>query len=120
MMSVVCLGPLHSSVRIFSDLLEVAMYLVIRKFNHISSVTEAARRAESGLGYLLKQSPGFRGYYVFDAGNGVGGSVTMFETKEQALAANEKASAWVGGSLIDVVSGEPEVTIGEVLAVVTA
>ena len=95
------------------------MYLVIRKFNHMRSVAEAARRAESGLGRLLKQSPGFLGYYVFDAGNGVGGSVTMFDTQEAALAANEKALAWIRGSLMDVIDGEPEVTVGEVLAVVT-
>jgi hypothetical protein len=69
------------------------MYLVIRKFNHMKSVAEAARRAESGLGQLLKQSPGFQGYYVFDAGDGGGGSVTMFGSKEAAIAANEKALA---------------------------
>jgi hypothetical protein len=100
--------------------LEAAMYLVIRKFTHMSSVAEAARRAESGLGQLLKQSPGFLGYYVFDAGDGVGGSVTMYESKETALAANEKALAWVRGSLVDVINGEPEITMGEVLAVVPA
>ena len=96
------------------------MYLVIRKFNHMRSVTEAARRAESGLGQLLKQSPGFQGYYVFDAGNGVGGSVTMFDSKEAAIAANEKALAWIRGSLVDIINGEPEITMGEVLAVVPA
>ena len=46
------------------------MYVIIRKFNHMRSVPEAARRAESGIGQMLKQSPGFQGYYVFDAGNG--------------------------------------------------
>jgi hypothetical protein len=58
-------------------------------------------------------------YYVFDAGDGVGGSVTMFDGKEAALAANEKALAWIRASLIDVIAGEPEITMGEVLAVVT-
>ncbi len=95
------------------------MYLVIRKFNRMRSVAEAARRAESGLGHLLKQSPGFRGYYVFDAGNGVGGSVTLFDSREAALEANEKALAWIRGSLVDVIDGEPEMTMGEVLAVVS-
>jgi len=95
------------------------VYLVIRKFNHISSVTEAARRAESGIGQLLKQSPGFRGYYVFDAGGGVGGSVTLFDSKEAAVAANEKALAWIRASLIDVIDGEPEITMGEILVTVT-
>jgi hypothetical protein len=96
------------------------MYVVIRKFNHISSVPDAARRAKSGIGPLLKQSPGFQGYYVFDAGDGVGGSVTMFDSKETALEANEKALAWIRGSLMDVIDGEPEITMGEILTMVSA
>jgi hypothetical protein len=94
------------------------MYMIIRKFNHMRSVPEAARRAESGLGQLLKHSPGFQGYYVFDAGNGIGGSVTLFSSREAALAANEKALAWIRASLADLVQGEPEITTGEVLATV--
>jgi hypothetical protein len=61
------------------------MYLVIRKFNHVSSVAEAARRAESGIGQVLKQSPGFQDYYVFDAGDGVGGSVRWRERARQGF-----------------------------------
>ncbi|WP_319004865.1 hypothetical protein [Microvirga lenta] len=45
------------------------MYVVIRKFNRMRSVAEAARRAESGLGQMLKQTPGLQGYCVFDAGH---------------------------------------------------
>ena len=94
------------------------MYVIIRKFNHMRSVPEAARRAESGIGQMLKQSPGFQGYYVFDAGNGIGGSVTLFDSNEAALAANEKALAWIRASMADLVQGEPEITTGEVLATV--
>src|SRR3954468_4329064 len=54
---------------------------------------QAARRAESGIGQILKQEPGFRGYYVFhyvfQDGNGVGCSITLFENRDAALAANE-------------------------------
>jgi len=96
------------------------MYVVIRKFNHVHSVAEAARRAESGLGQMLKTCPGFLGYYVFDAGDGGGGSVTMFDSKEAGLAAHARALAWIRASLVDVIDGEPEVTMGEVLAAVTA
>ena len=53
------------------------MYVIIRKFNHMRSVPEAARRAESGIGQMLKQSPGFQGYYVFDAGNGIGCEILL-------------------------------------------
>jgi len=95
------------------------MYVVIRKFRKMRSVAEAARRAESGIGQMLKGSPGFRGYYVFDAGDGAGGSVTLFEDKATALAANEKAIAWVKGSLADLIEGELEVTVGDVLVAMT-
>ncbi|WP_046864440.1 hypothetical protein [Microvirga massiliensis] len=95
------------------------MYMTIRKFSRMRSVSEAARRAESGIGQILRRSPGFRGYYVFDAGDGVGGSVTLFESKETALAANEKALAWVRASLSDLLDGEPEITTGEVLVVIS-
>lgn len=94
------------------------MYVVIRKFAHMRSVAEAARRAESGIGHLMKQLPGFHGYYVFDGGNGVGGSITLFESRETAVAANDKALAWIRASLADLIEGDPEITSGEVLAVV--
>jgi hypothetical protein len=96
------------------------MYVVIRKFNRMRSIAEAARRAESGIGHMLKQTPGFQGYCVFDAGDGVGGSITLFENREAAIAANEKALVWIRASLTDVIDGEPEITMGEVLAALTA
>jgi len=94
------------------------VYVIIRRFTQMRSVSEAARRAESGIGQMLRQAPGFRGYYVFDAGNGVGGSVTLFESRKEALAANDKALAWIRASLSDLLDGEPEITAGEVLAIV--
>jgi hypothetical protein len=95
------------------------MYVVIRKFNQISSVKEAARRAETGIGQILRQSPGFRGYYVFDAGDGVCVSVSLFDDPDSATAANEKALDWIRASLVDLVQGEPEIIAGEVVATVT-
>ena len=95
------------------------MYVVIRKFHQMRSVREAARRAETGIGELLRQSQGFDSYYVFDAGNGVGGSVSLFQDRDSASVANEKAIAWVRASLADLVQGEPDITQGEVVAMVT-
>jgi len=95
------------------------MYVVIRKFTQMRSVAQAARRAESGIGQILKQAPGFRGYYVFDGGNGVGCSITLFENRADALAANDKALAWIRASLADLIDGEPEITAGDVLVALT-
>jgi hypothetical protein len=95
------------------------MYVVIRKFNQMRSVKEAARRAETGIGEILRQSAGFRGYYVFDAGDGVCVSVSLFDDRDSAAAANEKALVWIRASLADLIQGEPEITAGEVVAAVT-
>lgn len=95
------------------------MHLVIRKCSEIRSISLAARRAESGIGAMLKQAPGFRGYYVFDAGHGVGGSVTLFEDRETGMAANAKALAWIRESLSDLMDGEPEITAGETVVAMT-
>jgi hypothetical protein len=53
------------------------MDVIIRKFNHMHSVPEAARRAASGIGQMLTQSSGFRDDSVFDGGNGLAGSVPL-------------------------------------------
>jgi hypothetical protein len=46
--------------------------------------------------------------------------VSLFESKETALAANERALAWIRGSLVDVINGDADITMGEVLVAVSA
>src|SRR5687768_6631117 len=91
------------------------MYVVIRKIRTMRNVNEAARRAVDGLGPILKQTSGFRGYYVFDDGQG-GGSVTLFDSREAAEAGNEKAMAWIKENLAGFYDGQPPKVIkGEAL-----
>lgn len=78
-------------------------------------MVEAARRAETGLGQMTKACPGFEGYYVFDCGDGTGGSVTLFQSREEALAAHEMSLKWIQSSLAELIQSEPEVTMGEIL-----
>jgi hypothetical protein len=94
---------------------ETDMHLVIRKFPRLHSVREAAQRAETGLMTMLRKEPGFLGYSIFDAGDGVGGSVTFFQTEANARAAIELARIWIRESLLDRFDGEPEIVIGEIL-----
>ena len=94
------------------------MYVVIRKLNNMQSVSESARRAEAILGPLLVQTPGFKGYYIFDTGEGVAGSVTLFESREAATAANQQALTWIKENLSHLYEGEPEVVAGEVVGFV--
>ncbi|WP_426613760.1 hypothetical protein [Bradyrhizobium sp. McL0616] len=91
------------------------MYIVIRKYSKVRSVADAARRAKSGIGQILRQSHGFRSYYVLDGGDGVGAAVMMFEDRESANAANAKILEFIQASLHDLDLGDPEITAGEVL-----
>jgi hypothetical protein len=66
----------------------------------------------------LRQTLGFRAYYIFDDGQG-GGSVTLFDSREAAEEGNEKAVAWIKANLADFYDGQPpEVIRGEVVATV--
>lgn len=71
------------------------MYIVIRKYTRVRSVADAARRAKSGVGQILKQSHGFRSYYVLDGGDGVGVAVMIFEDRESANAANARIMEFI-------------------------
>ena len=98
------------------------MYVVIRKFSNVRSVEEVGRRVAEGIGPILKQTPGFRGFYVFDGGNGVGCTVGLYDSREAAEVVNEEAiNAWLKENLPEVYDGPPpEVTRGEVVGSVTA
>jgi len=91
------------------------MYIVIRKYTKVRSVADAARRAKSGIGQILKASHGFKSYYVLDGGEGVGVAVMIFDDRESANAANERVLEFVQASLHDLDLGDPEIIAGEVL-----
>jgi len=91
------------------------MYVVTRRYKSLSSVTEAAARAEAGLAPILLATTGFKGYHIIDAGGGVALSVTMFETREDAERVKDRALDWIKQNLSDLYQGEPEATAGEVI-----
>ena len=91
------------------------MYMFIRKYSKVGSVADAARRAKSGIGRILRESRGFRSYYVVDGSEGVGVAVMIFEDRESANAANDKVLEFVQASLHDLDLGDPEIIAGEVL-----
>ena len=91
------------------------MYMFIRKYTKVRSVADAARRAKSGIGQILRELHGFRSYYVLDGGEGVGVAVMIFEDRESANAANDRVLEFVQASLHDLDLGDPEIIAGEVL-----
>jgi hypothetical protein len=97
---------------------EASMFCVTRRFSSMGSVEEAAKRAEAGVGPILQRNPGFRGYYIVDAGDGVGCSITVFESREAAESSREEVMDWIQRNLSDLYREPPVITAGEVIVTV--
>lgn len=91
------------------------MYMVIRKYTNVRSVADAARRAKTGVGQILRESRGFKSYHVLDGGLGICVAVMTFEDRESAIAANKRVLEFVQESLHDLQLGDPEIITGDVL-----
>src|SRR2546423_10269175 len=89
------------------------MYIVIRKYTKVRSVADAARRAKSGIGQILRESHGFRSYYVLDGGEGVGVAVMIFEDRESANAANDKVLSLFKQACLTLILETPKSSPGK-------
>ena len=89
------------------------MYMYVRKYTKVHSVADAARRAKSGIGQILRESHGFRSYYVMDGDEGVGVAVMIFEDRQSANAANDKVLEFVQASMHDLILGDPKSSPGK-------
>ncbi len=94
----------------------VAVYAVVRTYRHLSDFDRVARLVEEGLVPILREVPGFRGYYAIRCGERAGVSVTLFATKEAARAGQERGAAWVRANLAELYGDHPpEILTGEVI-----
>ena len=91
------------------------MYAVVRRFEKMSNVEEAGRRAVAGLGPTLRAAAGFEGYYVIDGGDNSGLSITLFDSRENAVKAHEQALGWIKQNLSDLTTSQPQVFSGQVV-----
>ena len=88
------------------------MHTVIRRYEGVEDTAEVARRAAGEFGPQLRDQPGFQGYWVVDAGEGVLATITVFETEEAAVASTAAARSWVQENLPELATSAPQVTAG--------
>jgi heme-degrading monooxygenase HmoA len=93
------------------------MHTVIRTYQGVADNAEVARRAIDEFAPLLRDQPGFQGYWVVDAGDGVLATITVFETEDAATDSNGAAATWVQANLANLVPNPPRVTAGETTGV---
>jgi hypothetical protein len=92
------------------------MFIAIRKYRvRRSSIDEWAQRVRDGFVPLMRELPGYRGYYLLEGGPDVVIAISMFDSADEALVPNEKAADWVRNSVTKLARGMPEIMVGDVL-----
>ena len=84
------------------------MFASIRKYQvKRGSAKELARRVRDGFVPLMRQLPGFKGYYLLDGGPDVLITISMFDSVDEALLSNEEAADWVRNNVLEFTKGMP-------------
>ena len=94
------------------------MHVTVRRYDGIdqSRRDELIRKSGETLMPRLSKLPGFGGYYLIEAGNGVMSSIGFFETSEQADESTRVAASWVREEKLEnALPNPPKVTDGEVI-----
>jgi hypothetical protein len=99
------------------------MHATIRRYEGIdqSRTDELVKNVDENLLPRLREMPGFGGYYLIEAGNGVLSSVGFFETSAQADESTRVAATWVRDEKLEtVLPNPPKITDGEVIVHTTS
>ena len=94
------------------------MFATIRRYEAIDQerISELVKKADETLVPSLSELPGFNGYYLVDAGNGIMSSIGFFDTAEHADESARVASNWVREHKLETaLPNPPKITTGEVV-----
>jgi hypothetical protein len=95
------------------------MHATIRRYDGVDQnrTAELTRKVNETLVPKLSKLPGFAGYYLIEAGNGVFSSIGLFETPEQGSESTKFVATWIRDEKLDtMIPNEPKITSGNVVA----
>jgi hypothetical protein len=95
------------------------MHATIRRYEgvDVTRTNELVGKVNDTLVPQLRELPGFSGYYLIEAGNGVMSSVGLFKTPEQAEESTKVVAKWITDErLSSVIPNAPKITTGKVVA----
>ena len=95
------------------------MHATIRRYEGVDAarINELTGKVNETLVPQLRELPGFAGYYLIEAGNGVMSSLGLFETSEQAEESTKLVSKWITDeSFQNAIPNAPKITSGRVVA----
>jgi hypothetical protein len=95
------------------------MHATIRRYEGVDTtrMNEITGKVKETLVPQLRELPGFTGYYLIEAGNGVLSSFGLFETSEQADESKNLVTKWISDEKFNsVIPNPPKITSGKVVA----
>ena len=95
------------------------MYATIRRYEGVDATrtNEVVRKVNETLVPQLRELPGFSGYTLIQAGNGILSSLGLFETSEQADESTKLVTKWIADENFNtVIPNPPKITSGRVVA----
>ena len=95
------------------------MHATIRRYDGVDQnrSAELTRKVNETFVPKLEKLPGFKGYFLIEAGNGVFSSLSLFDTPEQGMESTKIVATWIRDEKLDaIVPNEPKVTTGRVVA----
>ena len=94
------------------------MHATIRRYDGVDQnrTTELTSKVNETLVPKLERLPGFAGYYLIEAGNGVFSSLGLFETPEQGMESTKIVATWIRDEKLEtLIPNEPKITSGRVV-----
>jgi hypothetical protein len=94
------------------------MFATIRRYESIDQAraSELVKKADETLLPSLTELPGFSGYSLIEAGNGVMSSISFFDTSAHADESTRLVSNWVREQKLETaLPNPPKITSGEVV-----
>jgi hypothetical protein len=95
------------------------MFATIRRYDGVDQnrTLELTNKVNETLVPQLKTLPGFKGYYLIEAGNGTFSSLGLFETPEQSEESTKVVATWIRDEKFEtMIPNEPKITSGKVVA----
>jgi hypothetical protein len=95
------------------------MHATIRRYEGVDTtrMNEVVGKVNKTLVPQLREFPGFSGFYLIEADNGVLSSFGLFETSEQADESKTLVTKWISDENFNtVIPNAPKITSGKVVA----
>jgi hypothetical protein len=95
------------------------MHATIRRYEGVdmTRTNEVASKVKETLVPQLRKLPGFEGYYLIQADNGVLSSLGLFQTSEQDAESTKLVSKWITDeNFAKAIPNAPKITSGKVVA----